>query len=122
MGRALFLAPEPWRYGSLCHKRSWLSEGIRVLRTPRVRSPRSQDLSDTGRSSPSAWTPERSTTIWGWLVQLAFAYAKVTRREAPNVVAVSLVAVCRHVNDQFATMTSVIAGALTWRHSRVNSQ
>ncbi len=52
------------------------------------------------------------TTIWGWLIQVSFAYAEVTGREAPRAMAVSMLAACRHVHEQFATLTSMIAASL----------
>lgn len=52
------------------------------------------------------------TTLWGWLIQLSFAYAQATGEDAPRATAVSMLAACRHVHEEFATFTSMITASL----------
>jgi hypothetical protein len=52
------------------------------------------------------------TTLWGWLIQLSFAYAEVTGDVSARTTATSMLAACRHVHEQFATFTSMITGSL----------
>ena len=85
------------------HPRGWHIE---------VGSDAGSDLTAVASMHEAAHERLQHTTLWGWLIQLSFAYAEVTGEDTPRATAISMLAACRHVHEQFATFTSMITGSL----------
>lgn len=85
------------------HPRGWHIE---------VGSDAGSDMTAVASMHEAAHERLQHTTLWGWLIQLSFAYAEITGENAPRAAAISMLAACRHVHEQFATFTSMITGHL----------
>ncbi len=89
-------------YGAF-HPRGWHIE---------VGSDAGSDMTAVASMHEAAHERLQHTTLWGWLIQLSFAYAEATGETASRTTAISMLAACRHVHEQFATFTSMITGSL----------
>jgi hypothetical protein len=77
-----------------------------------VGSDAGSDMTAVASMHEAAHERLQHTTLWGWVTQLSFAYAEVTGEDSPRATAISMLAACRHVHEQFATFTSMITGHL----------
>src|ERR1700749_4455387 len=85
------------------HPRGWHIETV---------SDAGSDMTAVASMHEAAHERLQHTTLWGWLIQLSFAYAEVTGDVSARATATAMLAACRHVHEQFATFTSMITGGL----------